>query len=386
MAKHYRLSMQSHDSIYTNAPENKVGYNRKVDVFYSLPQNGTNENTGILLLLAGFGGSANSNVYQQMREEFADKYNLVTVQCNYFGYEFMKDYADKMPIRYMTRENFSPFLLEEELNFIFPNNQFSVDNHDFFLKNNKRDLTITLNIESEETPQNFNDMGFMQAIDNINAVLNVLNLLYNNNYPFNTKKILTYGFSHGAYLSYMCNAFAPKLFSLIIDNSAWLYPKYIKANRGMSCKINDKTEIVILIHSLANKMFANPSAKIFSNMDILNLNHLYDNFTNESRIIVYHGIDDKLITASKKRGFCEKLNNCTYNEIDTSKVDDNIFKSTNHGLNADFKKLFDLTMKNIDFDFNKSDELEFVDEVIFETDKAIYKIDYQNIFPKIYIY
>lgn len=26
-----------------------------------------------------------------MRHEFSDKYNLVTIQCNYFGYEFMQN-------------------------------------------------------------------------------------------------------------------------------------------------------------------------------------------------------------------------------------------------------------------------------------------------------
>ncbi|CAH2211897.1 hypothetical protein [Tepidibacter aestuarii] len=45
----------------------------------------------MVLLISGFGGHANSNVYKKMRKEFADKYNMVTVQCDYFGWGFMQE-------------------------------------------------------------------------------------------------------------------------------------------------------------------------------------------------------------------------------------------------------------------------------------------------------
>lgn len=47
-------------------------------------------NEGVeLLLIAGFGASANSKAYKKMREKFSDVYNLVTIQCDYFGCEFI---------------------------------------------------------------------------------------------------------------------------------------------------------------------------------------------------------------------------------------------------------------------------------------------------------
>lgn len=54
---------------------------RKLIFYYSEPDKGVNEETGILLIIAGFGGNANSNVYKKMRNTFADKYNLLTIQC-----------------------------------------------------------------------------------------------------------------------------------------------------------------------------------------------------------------------------------------------------------------------------------------------------------------
>lgn len=58
---------------------------------------------------------------------------------------------------------------------------------------------------------------------NITAMLSVMNVLYD----INSKKVIIYGQFHGAYL---CNTFTPTNFSLIIDNSAWIYPLYIINN------------------------------------------------------------------------------------------------------------------------------------------------------------
>lgn len=82
MAKSYGYEMFGHPSIYSSN-------SRKLKVYFSEPDAGVNEDTGILLLIAGFGGNANSKVYNKMRAVFADKFNLITVQCNYFGWEFM---------------------------------------------------------------------------------------------------------------------------------------------------------------------------------------------------------------------------------------------------------------------------------------------------------
>ncbi|CAH2211898.1 protein of unknown function [Tepidibacter aestuarii] len=83
----------------------------------------------------------------------------------------------------------------------------------------------------DENLNNFNDMGAVQALDNITALLRVIAILYNNRYKFNAKKIIIYDHSYGAYLAYLYNVFAPTVFSLIIDNSDWIYPMYLKNDR-----------------------------------------------------------------------------------------------------------------------------------------------------------
>jgi len=49
---------------------------------------------------------------------------------------------------------------------------------------------------------NFNDMGLMQAIDNIATALIIIEILKSNQLIFNSRRIMIYGHSHGAYLAY----------------------------------------------------------------------------------------------------------------------------------------------------------------------------------------
>ncbi|EDS76721.1 conserved hypothetical protein [Clostridium botulinum C str. Eklund] len=89
MSQEYEIQVNTLDSIYK---KNKTdSYNRMMNVYFSTPQYGVSKNTGIMLYISGFGGNANSKVCKKMRSEFADKYNLITIQCDYFGYEFMQD-------------------------------------------------------------------------------------------------------------------------------------------------------------------------------------------------------------------------------------------------------------------------------------------------------
>lgn len=338
-----------------------------------MPQNGVNEHTGILLLISGFGGQATSNVYKKMRDKFSDDYNLVIIQCDYFGYEFMQE-ADRVFLP--TRKKFEDIFSDEEIQEIYKDGQPNIDA--IFATGSKYNIKIDVEADlSNENIDNFNDMGLLQAIDNITAVLNVMNILYDNNYCFNSKKVIIYGHSHGAYLSYLCNAFAPKLFSLIIDNSAWLVPVYL----------NDVNRFIIYKRKnlILKVVFEYLAKKVVDDMEILNLTNLYSKFENNCKVISYHGITDNLINYTDKKSFCNEVDKCVYNEITQDKVDDTIFKSTNHGLNADFIKLFDYTINNFNIQFQNGTDIELQNEVVFETSKHKYIVDYINVVPRIHI-
>ncbi|MGY4688935.1 DUF2920 family protein [Salibacterium sp. K-3] len=307
MAEEYKIKINGHPNIY-----NKWS-SRELNVYFDEPNEGVNENTGILLLIAGFGANANANVYKKMRSELADNYNFVTVQCDYFGWEFMQ--SD---------------ILEESI-------------------------------------ANFNDMGLLQAIDNITSVIAVAEILKDNGLSYNAGNIIGYGHSHGAYLAYLCNAFAPFLFSTIVDNSSWLFPLYLKSNRLLNMNGN-------------HKIFDYRAKSIIDDFDILHLPLLYEELNNTSSIYSFHGVNDNLISLSQKKEFIEKVPHSSIFEIDEAKIDNYVFYSTGHGLKADFIELFNFTFSRINKTSNNIKDINFNNQII-HTNKYKYDFDYSKKVP-----
>lgn len=360
MSKDYNISLPAHPNIYSNDEA------REFNVYFSEPDGEINNETGLLLLIPGFGGNANSNVYKKMRADFADKYNLVTIQCDYFGQEFMQDTKSlKLNIdKDYLYQNLSSGDFKQVYEKTFNVNEF-------LGIASKYPIIVYGKEHMKETVTNYNDMGIMQAIDNLTALHYVINIIEDNNFEFNTKKIIVFGQSQGAYLSYLCNALSPSLFSLIIDNSAWLFPEYLTSSRFLN-KQYGKMKLQIEFDYLARKLEYDA--------EFLNLASLYSKFENECVIEVYHGTEDKLISSEQKESFCREIKSCIYNEISSENLDGEIFKSADHGLNADFIKLFDKVINNHTFKF--STVLNLKNSVI-ETSKYNYQINYKNGVPVI---
>ncbi|WGU93759.1 DUF2920 family protein [Paenibacillus dendritiformis] len=270
MSAQFEYEIPAHANVYTNSP-------RTNKVYFSKPSQGVNKDTGLLLLIAGYGGHPQSNVYQKMRKTFADDFNLICIQCDYFGQEFMQD---------------------EVL---------------------------------EESVEDFNDMSFMQAIDNINAVLFVIEALQSKNLDINYGKVIVYGHSHGAYLSYVCNAFAPDLFTMLIDNSSYLYPLYLVSDRKLQYPDRE-----VIFHYLASDF---PKEN-----EIFFLPSLYSKVENQCKIISYNGTHDLMVPQESKEKFCRGIHPSYFELITVDRVDGELFKSTHHGLGADFLRLFNYTM------------------------------------------
>lgn len=363
MAKEYDFLINAHPSIY------KTG-ERQMKIYFSEPDKGVNVNTGILLFISGFGANANSNVYKKMRNQFADKYNLVTVQCDYFGWQFMQTSEVNFNRKYL-----ETVFTQEEIEKICDKGNF---NWQEFLRmsSSKKNVSFSCKAIMDETLTDFNDMGIMQAVDNLSAVLALIAILQDNHLEFNIAKIMIYGQSHGAYLAYLCNAFAPKLFSMIIDNSAWLFPRYIRdMDRYASYKM-DKVEISVVYEYLAK-------ALSYDN-EILELPFLYRQFDNNCNIISFHGISDELVSINEKEKFCGSIRKIYFNKISGDKIDGEIFKSTKHGLDADFIKLIDYVFNRYNSQVNNSTGFQ-LPGVYYSTRKHDYQICYDTGMPMVIV-
>lgn len=273
---------------------------------------------GILLLIAGFGGNANSNVYKKMRRVFADEYNLVTVQCDYFGSEFMQ--SEVLP----------------------------------------------------ESIDNFCEMGPIQAMDNLIALKCVKDYLDGNNITYDDTNVIAYGHSHGAYLAYLMNFLMPNVLSCIIDNSAWLFPLYIDSSRILNLASEIGQKSIRFDYIISQFIF---------DREIYDLMKLYELFENEAKIISFHGCADTLIDINRKLEFLVGIKNASVELIGPKRVNDT-FKSYDHGLGADFLKMFDYVMSRYHTNVSRS-VLRF-EERLFKTQRASYSIDNSDGIPILY--
>lgn len=326
MAHKESIKIPAHHNIYNGFNE------RELRIDFSIPSKGTNEKTGIFIFSPGFGGHIDSNVYKKMRNDFADQLNMVTIQCNYFGSEFMQD-VDEIIINL---QHFEGKLSESDFSAL-KNNPTNVINII-----SKYEEHFLVNAQIDENENYFNDMGYMQAIDILTAIEAVKIILKENNLKFNDLNVIGYGQSHGAFLLHLANVLAPHLFSKIIDNAAWVKPVYLTNPRSLYKSINQ---------SLLNIIFNYKAINFIKDKQALSLHTLYEGFNNEAYIYSCLGTTDNLVEVEDKGDVFRNIKFVDYEVIDSTKVDGTIFKSTNHGLDADFLELinyvFDKTPEHI---------------------------------------
>ncbi|RKL68345.1 hypothetical protein CR203_07645 [Salipaludibacillus neizhouensis] len=316
MSEQQSFNIIAHHNIYTGTS------GRELRIDFSVPQNGVNTHTGLLIFVPGFGGNIDSKVYKKMRGIFADQYNMITIQCEYFGSEFMQT-ADNYSIQ--NKQILHNTFTDEELE------QIKIDSSMLLklLKNKKKILPVKAKID--EKVEGFNDMSYMQAIDIITAIEAVKIVLDDNKLEFNRKRTIGYGHSHGAYLLHLCNVLVPNLFSYIIDNSAWIEPVYITGNRHLYHQIGFGT-LDIEFEYLAKK--------IIKNKKDLNLNVLYENYPGNTQILSFQGNDDNLVNHKNKQKLIEGLFKSLFILVTEKDIDNKKYNSNAHGLNADFLELF----------------------------------------------
>lgn len=358
MANSYEIEVQAQPSIY-------LPKERTMKIAFSEPEAGVDEETGILLIIAGYGGQLSSNVYTKMRNQFADDYNLMTVQCDYFGYQYMgNDY---------------PVVVDDEL----LESSLSAAELDLLNRDYERYRHIlqgkvfTQDIELGETPSDFNDMGLMQAIDNVRAVKILLDIIKENGYSINEKRIYAYGFSHGGYLAYLCNAMWPGLFTGIIDNSAYLFPFFLKIPR----KFNVFQENIQIEQKVEYKAF-----EYVKDEQIMELPYIYSQFDNKAQILCYAGETDDMTSLEDKKAFLNKVEHTNVATVTRYNINREYFTTTGHGLGADFVKLFRLAYDSfLESETYKCKEHKItMEDVEYETDMFRYKVMWEDGIPTLY--
>lgn len=337
---------KAHNNIYKKVEQPNYTV-RDVRVEMGMPESGTNEDTGILFFISGYGATVDSHVFQRMRKEFCEQYNMITAQCDYFGSKYMKTELNET-LKYLFLKGKLPELKEK-----------------------------AYRNEISETEDEFNDMGIMQALDCVSSVLCLINELKSNHIIFNTKKIIFFGSSHGAYLAYLVNAICPGLVSSIIDISSYLIPYYIKNNRlykDLEFGVEAGIEYFLKIH---------PEYRY--NEKLYDLRFLYEKIENTCKIIAFQGTEDWMVDADEKVQFISQLQNAEIMLIGREDVDGFLCKNADHGLGMDFFELFQMMMPLLEKILRqKSYDIELKKEILLGSEDNIHiKISYEKGLPEL---
>lgn len=236
----------------------------------------------------------------------------------------------------------------------------------------KYSIQISLSANLDETYEEFADMSYMQAIDVITAIEAVKIILRENGLEYNEDRVLGYGQSQGAYLLHLANKLVPYLFSHIIDNAAWVQPVYLYKNRYLNGYLGK---------ALVSTEFQYIAKELIQDKKALSLHSLYKNFINGASIYSCIGTTDNLVDVQDKYNALKNLKFVNYEIIDSTKVDGIIFKSTNHGLDADFLALVDYALKKMPPHKNNKRKLNY----IVASSQTQIEVDYSNGLPLFYL-
>lgn len=313
MANEYEIEINGQPTRYSTKM-------RKFKMYFAEPEGRHDAYTGILLLIAGYGGNAGSKVYQKMRRQFADDYNLVTLQCDYLGYQYMQN-------------NHHLEMTEDMLRHVLTPREFHALRRDYAANRGVMSGKVfSGEITLGETAEDFNEMGLWQAMDNLMAVKLLIDIMKENGLDYCPDRVYIYGQSHGAYLAYLCNFLAPGLFAGIIENSAYLFPYFWQHDREVT-----KEGELFTLHKVYHYWLADREI----DRESYDLRYLYNSFENEAQIIVYHGEDDEMIPLQEKQEFLAEIKNVSLHVVTKEMVDGIKFCSTGHSLGADFLLIFE---------------------------------------------
>ena len=354
MAKEYELEIQGQPSRYSSQE-------RHFKMYFAEPEEGADASTGIFLFIAGYGGHAMSNVYQKMRRELADQYNCITLQCDYLGCWHMQNDHHLTVTEKMLRQVLSP-------------REYRMLTRDYEANKDLLEGKILSDyISLQETAEDFNEMGLWQAMDNLMALQVLLDIVQENGISICRDRIYVFGQSHGAYLAYLCNFLAPNLFTGIIENSAYLFPYFLRHDREVI-----KVGSVLTLRKIYHYLIADQDI----DADSYDLSKLYQGFQNQSRIISYHGAADEMIPLQEKQKFLNQIQGVSLHIVTEKEVDGKKFGSAGHSLEANFFLVIEEAMQELEempLCFRESNE--FPANIFFQTKKYRYEVHWETGIP-----
>lgn len=341
MERNFQIKIAAHPSIYDSSA-------REMNIYFTTPEAGMDTETGIMLLVANYGEHPAQMETERIR--LSDQYNVVVVQCEYFGLRFMQ--GVKVPRFHIDINLLKQVFSEEDVERVYDGQQIDLKK----LLEVGIAYPIHLNGDEplDESMAEFNDMGPMQAIDQLTALFAVAAIIRDNGHQVNADRVFAYAKGHGSYLVLLCNAFAPELFTSIATEDTELFPPYLKGKRTLSGR-KGKLTFAVSFNYLASSLSYDE--------EILRLPQLYRKFYNRCPMIVVQRASQDISDIEEKRVFFNKVRSCQFTVLRNQE-------------SYDYQKSFEESHKILE----RPRELTHP-SVSYETKKYTYVIDYVSGLP-----
>lgn len=195
-------------------PDIELGASRQpIDAYLTFPENGLDDDTGIVFILGDFEEFANNKEQKdELAPYIADKFNCIAVGVNFFG-------ILRKRLINMSETFFHNFNRIYNLNLDANSFQNAKTEDEVFrviaesiINRGITSLDIRCQPSIITGRNEYQSWGFLPAIDCLQVLGGILN-----SYQINTRKIIALGKGYGAYVALLMGKYAPHTFSVIVD-------------------------------------------------------------------------------------------------------------------------------------------------------------------------
>ncbi|OPX92012.1 MAG: hypothetical protein A4E53_00600 [Pelotomaculum sp. PtaB.Bin104] len=374
---------------------------RTLDIYFDIPASGINMTTGIFLIVHSLGEDPNSLFYRKLRADWADRYNVVTASLNYLGTKLELSLNDvyipedqmQILISLIPREKLPGCFKEKGV----------LDLDKVFKLFSGLDLTEKVHCIPNPTDidytQDYNDFGYIQALDCLTAVNSIMAIAEDNNQKIHLGRIFAYGVGHGGYVAMMTDKFAPSTFALVADNSGWIVPQLkIIYSDVMRKSFADGPIISLNKPMVYDALNDRPRSFTQDMFDIRSLDK-YEHLKqmqplHRGKYVFFHGELDRKVLPGEKRFLSQMMQelgfDLDFHLFGPQDIDGYMLNNVTHGLPGSWKVLFErfcdqYCMENSDKALCLAGENEFTrkDKTVYSTANGRFIIDFSGIAPVI---
>ncbi len=378
----------------TPHPDVELGFERKpIEYFATFPDNGINNDTGLILVIPGWGDRADFE-YQKdkLRPYLSNKYNCISVGVNYFGAKLHALAGNESKFQILDSNRFATSVY----------NMFGISQQDYIIKGvlqldilsrilaargiKSLGMEFRLALRNRLDTNEYQSFGFLPAIDHIQVLGEVLE-----KYKINRKRLIAFGSSYGGYIALLLGKFAPNTFSVIIDNSGFIkssLPDIATVELGReSGKVNvngvDYPRVPYSPWTIGDE--TSPYYFSDSHRCIRNL-LLSEHITKTpTKYYIFHSMEDAIVPVKDNDAFCAMLKEreveVSYKVVNANDIDGRLFKNLNHGMNASLRGIFDFVAGSNGNNFCKAESLTDFDKssrYIFNCGERAYIFSYNK--------